>query len=143
MAVRPGEDFLLQVQLAPVEPAEGVWVDVADMNRYSRRSNRDIARFPVFGRALPHSIPGTREQGFTVSGYLNHDDAGQARLRAAEAGNFPVNVRVLFDGTENGFEQEVYVASFTHDASPEGLQEHGFEMTANDSAVIVGTGPIV
>lgn len=137
MPVLLGEEFAIEVQLA-----DNSWVEVADMNSFSHGSSRDIATFPVFQRTVPHSIPGPREQTMSVGGYLNSDDPGQARLRAASAGNLTVNIRVYWAGTTNGFTQVVRVGSTGVTVSPEGLQETTFELAAAEAPVIVGTGPL-
>lgn len=115
---------------------------VNEMNRYERGIRRNATSVAVFGRATAYSIPGSRDVTFTVSGFLSDDDAGQAALRAAEAADTPINVKVLFDGA-NGFTQDVLVGSTTHSADPEGLQAYSFEFSGVSDPVIVGTGPLL
>lgn len=125
-----------------VDDGAAGWYDVNDMNAFSKNSDRSVTKVPVFMRTLPHIVASSRDQGFTISGFLNGSDDGQNRLRAAEAADTSVTIRVLFDGT-NGFQQDVKVISFTYDADPEGLQEHGFTLEADGDATIVGTGPLL
>ena len=132
------EDFVLEVETA----VAGVYIPVADLNRYSKDRGADVSTFRVFNRATPHAVRGTPDETFEVSGFLNTDDAGQARLRAVEETQTTVNVRVLFDGA-NGFRQPVKVGSYSHSASADpGLQEITMRFTADGDRAIVGTGPL-
>lgn len=143
MPVVAGADFLARVQTAAASgTTPATYAVIADMNSFSRGRSRDVNTYPVFGRMTPHSMPGAREMTFSLSGFLNTNDPGQNRLRQAEAADVPVIVQVLFDGT-NGFEQRVRVGSLDHGADPEGLQTHGFELTADGDPVQIGTGPIL
>jgi len=132
-----GDQFMLEVNSSTT--ATPTWVVVADMNSFSRGSSRSNQTFPVFQRTVPHSITGTREQTYSVSGFLNPQDAGQVALFAAERTNTPRQIRVTWDGV-NGFTQNVDVGSITYDADPEGLQEISFEFAAKDASVVAGTG---
>lgn len=134
-----GQDFELNVE-NPAVP--GTFIPVQDMNSFSKASDRDANTYPVFQRAAPYSVAGARNQTYDVGGYLHGTDAGQAALFAAEAAQTPIEIQVLWDGT-NGFRQEVIVNSYSVDVDPESPQEIGFEFTANDTAVIVGTGPLL
>jgi hypothetical protein len=138
MAVIQGDQFMLEVETA----VPATYVVVNDMNAFSKSSQRNSQTFPVFQRATPHSVAGPREQTYTFSGYLNPTDAGQLRLFAMEAANTTVKIRVTHDGT-NGFTQLVRITTYTYDADPENLQEVSFECTADDTAVIQGTGPLL
>jgi hypothetical protein len=140
MPIQLGANFRLKVNTGTT--GSPTWTVVQDMNSIDRGSSRDTSRFPVFDKPLPHSIPGAREVTFTVGGFLNTDDAGQEALRDAEQTDTPVEIQVLFDGT-NGFTQTVRVGTVNFSTSPEGLQETGFEFSAQDAAVAVGTGPIL
>jgi hypothetical protein len=139
MAPVLGEDFEIHIETA----TPGTFVMIGAMNSYRRGSGRDEAIRKVFGRSLPYKIPGTRDQTMEVSGFLDLVDAGQIRARACEASQADVTIKVLFDGTANGFTQLVKVRSFSHEAAPEDLQPHGFVFSPQADAVIVGTGPIL
>lgn len=137
----PNEGADLQVNVEdPGSP--GTFIPVHDMNAYNKNSNRDRTTYPVFQRAVPHTLVGAREIAFTLSGYLNMTDPGQNALRDAEANDTAIVVEVLPDGV-NGFRQSVRVGTVTHDADPEAFQEYSFEMSAEDTATVVGTGPVV
>lgn len=137
MSVKPGEDFKLRVET--VTP--GTFVDVADMNAYSKSRTHPRNRYRVFGGTV-HVVTGSAEEDFSVGGYLNPEDPGQARLLAVEASETPVNIQVLYDGTK-GYQQQVLVHSFTHDADPEGLQEDGFEFTATGVRTSIAAGVLL
>jgi hypothetical protein len=120
------------------------YVPVSDMNKYGRKSGRDVSKYPAFGRVVPHSVPGARTQGISISGFATPADPGQDALLDTEAIGSTIFARVWPNGgSTNGFQQEFQVLSFTHDASPEGLQEISFELTAVGPATIIGAGPIL
>jgi hypothetical protein len=132
-----GDQFMFEVD----DGGAGYYV-VNDMNAFSKNSDRSVTKVAVFQRALPHIVASARDQGYTLSGFLNGTDNGQNRLRAAELADEQVTIRVTHDGT-NGFTQPVKVISYTYDADPEGLQEHGFSLEADGDAVIAGSGPLL
>ena len=137
MAVYRGDQFMLEVNTGTdISP---VWVVVESLNSFSKSSQRNTQTYPVFQRALPYSIVGPREQTYSVGGYFDPEDAGQAALFAAESSNEAVQIRVTHDGT-NGFTQLVKVGSITYDADPEGLQEVSFEFAGEEASVVEGTG---
>lgn len=138
MGVQAGEDFVLNVE----DPAlAGSYIPVADMNSYSKSRARSRSRHPVFG-GTTHVTISPAEEDFTVGGFLNDTDAGQQALRDAADNNTIINVEVLFDGAK-GFRQDVKVHTYTHDAEPEGLQEHGYEFTAVGVRTAQGGGPVL
>lgn len=120
----------------------GTFVTVAAVSRYSKKGDTDEQNFPTFG-GVKFVVPGTRNVGYTASGYLDTTDVGQQTLRDHEALKAKVVIQVLFDGV-NGFQHEARPRSFTHEADAEGgLQPITFEF-AGDSAnvtTMVGTGP--
>lgn len=134
--IRDGSEFLLRVRTSE---APDVYTTVEDMNSYSKGRTRDVTRVPVFNRSRPRVLRGALEEGFTVGGILNDNDAGQAALRTAEDTDTPVMIEVTSDGV-NGFTQLVRVNSYTHEADPDGFQEITFEMSAEEAPVIKGTG---
>lgn len=121
--------------------AIGTKTQIKGMNRYGKRKSRSINRTAVFMRAAPFVSRGTKDYGFTLSGLLIPDDAGQQMLRDAEAAGTSVFLTVLPDGT-NGLMQEVLVSNLSHDGNPENFQDYGFELAGVDEPTIVGTGPI-
>lgn len=138
MAVSLGQDFLVKVGATT-----GATPDtVGSMHTFSKSSSRKSDAFPIFDATLPITIPGTREQTYSMQGYLDEADTGQDTLRAAEAADTTVFLTVTRDGT-NGFKQECRVTSFTYNTTPEGLQEISYEFVAAAAATIVGTGPIM
>lgn len=137
MAILRGDQFVLQVRLADTNLAT-----VNDLNSLSLGSERDVSNFPVFNRSTPHKIKGARDKSFDVGGLFSPGDPGQDRLRAIEAADGTVLIRVLWDGA-NGFEQLVSVASYTYDVEPESPQEYGFTLSPEGTATIVGAGPLL
>lgn len=137
MAVPNGADVLVKAENAP---GSGVFVDVAAITRFSKKSDTDENVHPTFG-GIKLIAPGTRNQEFDVAGFLDTSDVGQAALRTAEQTKVPIKIRVLFDGA-NGYEQSVRVRSFTHDADAAGdLQPITFSFAGNANSTIIGTGP--
>lgn len=120
----------------------GTYEPVSHINAISRPSNRTITQFAAFGLNPSIGVPGPREVSYQAGGYLSIGDSGQDILRAAEAANTTVFIKMLFDGT-NGFNQEVRVGSQTFSAAPDGLQLTTFEFSAVGTAVIIGTGPVL
>jgi len=133
-----GEDLVVQVAATAI----GTKTNVEGMTRYSRRKARPVTRTSVFMRPTPYVSRGQKDYGFTLSGLLILDDAGQQLIRDAESAGTSVFLTVLPDGT-NGFMQEVLVGSLSHDASPDAIQDHGWEFTGVDEPSEVGTGPII
>jgi hypothetical protein len=138
MAVPNGADVVIKAENAP---GSGVFVTVAALTRVSKKSDTDENTHPAFGNTK-YVVPGTRNQGLTLSGFLDTTDTGQAALRTAESTRVPIRIQVLFDGV-NGFDQSVRVRSFTHDADAAGdLQPVSFDVVGNAAATIVGSGPV-
>jgi hypothetical protein len=133
-----GEELVIQVSATAIDTK----TNVEGMTRYSRRKSRPINRTTVFMRATPYVSRGQKDYGFTISGLLIADDAGQQMVRDAEAAGTTVFITVLHDGT-NGFMQECLVGNLSHDASPDTMQETGWELTGVDEPTEVGTGPII
>lgn len=135
----PAQGSALVIQVSAT--GAGAKTNVNGMSRYSRRASRGVTTTQVFMRAAPYRAVAPRDAGFTISGVLITGDPGQTMLRDAEIAGTSVFVTVLPDGV-NGFMQECMVASVSGDASPEGFQENGFELTAVAAPTIVALGPI-
>jgi len=123
-------------------PSAGTYAPISDLNTVSKNSNRNVSSFPVLNRAIAYSIPGSRDQTFSLGGYLSIGDTGQSTMIAAEIANTTCYVKILFDGT-NGFSQAVKVGSRTLSITPDGLQGVTFELASVADPTIVGTGPIL
>lgn len=134
-----GGDLLISVA-AIATPT--VFSPVGDMNSYRRGSSRGETRHSVFGRTLQYIVPGRRDQTMEIGGFLTLADAGQVILRTAEANKTDVVIKILFDGT-NGFTQQCSVSSFSHDANPDDLENHGFTLVPSADATIIAAGPIL
>jgi len=115
---------------------------VEGMNKYNKQRTRSTQTFPVFNRATPWAITQPKEEKYSVGGLLVDGDPGQGALLAAEIAQTPITVTVLPNGVK-GFSQEVYVNSFTHDATPEGYQEITYEFIANADATAVSGGDLL
>jgi hypothetical protein len=136
----PAQGSTLKIQVSAT--SGGVKTDVNGMSRWSRRASRAVTTTQVFHRTAPYRNIAPRDAGITLSGILITGDPGQTLLRDAELAGTSVFVTILPDGT-NGFMQECMVASLSGDASPEGFQENGFELTAVAAPTIVALGPIM
>jgi hypothetical protein len=130
MSALSGADFVLEV-----EQTTGVWVQVANFNAFSKKGQVPQTFDPVFDQPTPIVSPGVLEETYSVGGFFDPVDPGQAVLRAAEANHTPVKVRYLKDGVQ-GEQQSVLVSSFTHDAKPDGsLQTIVYDFSAIDTAI--------
>lgn len=120
----------------------GTFVTVAAMSRYSKKGDTDEQNFPTFG-GTKYVVPGIRNVGYTVGGFLETTDVGQQTLRDHELVKAKVVLQVLFDGT-NGFQHEARPRSFTHDADADGgLQPISFDFAGESTtATQIGSGPI-
>lgn len=122
-----GEDLIIEVE----DPDNaGVFVEVENMNNYSRSTTRDVKSTKVFNKTRPIKSPSrVSDDSFTISGITTDDDAGQEILSdAAEAGT-PVTLRIRPNGVA-GFTQEVLLTSLKDDAQPDDFQTVGYEATA-------------
>lgn len=119
----------------------GGFVAVNGIGKFGRKSDTNEQEFACFGKKR-FVFPDQRKHTFTLSGWYDTSDAGQAILRDAEANRRLVIVKVLPDGT-NGFTEKARVRAFTHDADAEGdFQPLTYEFTGiPDSAVQIGAGP--
>lgn len=122
-----GEDLIIEVE----DPgAPGTFVEVGNMNNYSRTSSRDVKSTRVFNKSRPIKLPSrVTDDGFTFSGLLTDDDAGQEILKDASEAGTTVNLRVRPNGVA-GFTQEVLLTSLKDDAQPDDYATVGYEATA-------------
>jgi len=120
----------------------GALVTVGAMNRYSKNGSTDEQNFPTFG-GTKYVVPGDRNVSYSVGGFLDTTDVGQAELRRHELLKSPIVLQVLFDGA-NGFQHVARPRSFSHEAGAEGgLQPVTFEFAGlGSAAAMIGTGPI-
>jgi hypothetical protein len=123
-------------------PSAGTYSPVSDLNTVSKNSTRNTQTFGVFGRAVAYQVPGTRDQSFSLGGFLSVGDDGQGILDTAEAANTTCFIKILFDGT-NGFSQAVKVGTRTLTMTPEGLDAITYALSSAADPVIVGTGPLI
>jgi hypothetical protein len=133
-----------------VEGADAAWLPINDMTGFTKDSSRDVTRTRVFMRTLPHSKPGAKEITISVSGLVNTDDPGQMRVRAQEALNAPVNIRVQPRGPQGGTPSpagmailcEVGSMSYASSADDD-YQTWSFDLVPLSDPVVVGAGPIL
>lgn len=139
MAVSAGEDFVLQVNTGTV--GVPVWTTVGSMNRFSGSFPKERSEYPTFGAVL--SRVGNRGYDYSVSGFYDGADAGQARLRLRAQDDTVAQIRVLPTGT-TGWQQDVLVRTTTHDADadPTSLQETSFEFTGVATPTAVSGGAL-
>lgn len=134
-----GEQFKVLIETATA----GVYVVIEFMNSYSKGSDSDETRYPVFNRATPLVIAADPGESFSIGGFYDPADAGQLRAILKSRDGTDINIRVLPDGT-NGFTQLVKILRHRHEASADpGFQLISFECVAQAAAVIQGTGPIL
>lgn len=131
-----GESCVLSVE-SPTTP--GTYVEVANMNRYSKNSARAVKTTRVFNKVTPvRSVSKTREQTGTISGLESPGDAGQTIVNGIEAAGTLGRFKVLVDGTA-GFTQQAYVRSYKNDAGADDgdLRELSYELefVGNPTAV--------
>jgi hypothetical protein len=123
-------------------PVAGTYIPVSDLNSVSKNSTRNVTTSPVFGRLTAYQIPGSRDQSYSLGGFLSAGDSGQALIVSNEQANTTFFVKVLPDGT-NGWSQAVKCGSRTFNATPEGLQGVTFALSGVADPVVVGTGPLI
>jgi hypothetical protein len=135
------------IEVAPNTPAlsnpptAGTYVDCNDLTTLSKNSTRNKQTQSVFMRATAYATYGQREVTYSVNGLLSVGDSGQDILRAAEASNDVVFVKITWDGT-NGFSVPCRVGSHTGNSTPENRVEITYELSAEADATMEGTGPI-
>jgi hypothetical protein len=131
MSAIPGADFLLEVEQTP-----NVWVYVENFNAFMKKGAVPETFDPVFDLPMPIVSPGVLEETFSIGGFFDPLDPGQAVLRAAEANHTPVNIRYYKDGVQ-GESQFVYIAGFTQEAKAAGeLQTIVYDLTALRPSVV-------
>lgn len=122
-----GEDLIIEVE----DPDNaGTFVEVENMNNYSRTASRDVKSTKVFNKTRPIKSPSRiTDDSFSLSGITTDDDAGQQILAdAAEAGT-SVTLRVRPNGVA-GFTQEVLLTQIKDDAQPDDFATVAYEATA-------------
>lgn len=123
-------------------PSAGTYAPVSDINTLTRNSTRNVTNYSVFGRSVAYSIPGSRDQSYSLGGYISVGDTGQGTLIAAELANTTAYIKIQFDGT-NGFTQAVKVGSRTFSMTPDGLQAMTLQLSSAADPLILGTGPLL
>jgi hypothetical protein len=135
------------LQVAPNTPAlseppvEGTYVDLNDITTISKNSQRNSSQQSVFMKTTQYNTFGRKTVTFSLNGLLSIGDSGQDVLRAAEDSNDVVFLKVLWDGT-NGFSIPCRVGSHTGNADPDTRIQITYDLSAEDDATAVGTGPI-
>jgi hypothetical protein len=139
MPVYVGEDLVIQVE----SEIAGVFLTVADMNRYASTNARTTTTVPVFAGPA-HELTGERNKTFTLEGLWNDDDPGQVRLRAKADADEPVKIRVLPDGV-NGFECTILQGTDGGEASADEstFQSYTVDAEMQDDETPIGTGVLV
>jgi hypothetical protein len=123
-------------------PVAGTYAPVSDLNTVTKNSTRNTQTFGVFGRAVAYQVPGTRDQSFSLGGFVSVGDTGQTTLISAESTNTTAFIKILFDGT-NGFTQAVKVGTITLGLTPDGIDTITFALSSAADPVISGTGPLL
>lgn len=129
MAILSGGDFQLEVRTAS---GPDVWAVVGEMHTFNDDRRRAVSSFPVFNKSTPNRKIGQAEDTYSVEGYDDPADAGQAKLNTHADDGSLAHIRVTRDGT-NGFVQDVYVTSKRYQASAEeeSIQGRSYEFTGS------------
>jgi hypothetical protein len=136
MSALDGQDFLLQVETTP---GSNAFITVMNFNSNSKKSTHAATKSPVFHNPVPLVSLAPQEETYTVGGFEDLNDPGQALLRAAQKGQTPIRVRELWDGVA-GEVQTVRVGGYTFEAKPDALETISYDLTAIDIAASSGTG---
>src|SRR5574337_345054 len=137
----------LQISVAANTPAlsappiAGTYSPCNDLTTISKNSTRNSTNVAVFMKSTQYVSYSPRQSSYSLNGLLSVGDSGQDLLRAAEAAEDVVFLKVLYDGV-NGFSVPCLVGSHTGNVTPEGRVEITYELGAVGSETIVGTGPI-
>src|SRR5689334_14478369 len=104
----PGQKFkiLVATALAPT-----VFSPIGLMNNFRVSSQGNEAEFDTFDSVNPIVFQGKKRRTLTVSGFLGDADSGQGIVFAEEAAASTPTIKVFWDGTTNGFTQQVVVTS--------------------------------
>lgn len=122
-----GEDLIISVEDPDVPDT---YIEVTNMDTYSRTSARDVKSTKVFNKTRPIKAPSRiTDDSFTIGGLNTPADEGQLILAAAAEAGTTVKLRVLPDGVD-GFTQEVLLTSLKDDADPDDYQKVSYEATA-------------
>lgn len=98
---------------AATAAAPTVFSPVSLMNSFDISGAENVAGFDTFDSDDPIEFSGKQRRTLSVSGYLaDSTDTGQAILFAAAAGKLTCVIKVLWDGTTNGFTQSVRVNAY-------------------------------
>lgn len=131
-----GEDLIISVE-DPNTP--DTYIEVTNMNAYSRTSAREIKSTRVFNSTRPIKAPSRiTDDSFTIGGLKTLADAGQLILEAAAEAGTVVTLRVLPDGVD-GFTQDVLLGQIKDDADPDDYQKVAYEcMAVGDKQAYAG-----
>ncbi len=122
-----GEDLIISVE-DPNSP--GTYVEVTNMDNYSRTSTREVKSTRVFNKTRPIKTPSRiTDDAFQISGLNTPADEGQTILKTAEEAGTSVVLRVLPDGV-NGFTQEVLLTQLKDDGTADDYQKVAYDCTA-------------
>ena len=113
------------------------WNVVAELNDSSTTLDGDNIEVSVFGEAWVKRIQGLKDGDWSFGGFYAPDDTvGQMMVQSAFINDTPIYLRVLFDG-DNGFSQEVKVASFEVTAGVDGAVELSLDAEGNGDVSVV------
>lgn len=110
----PGQKFkvLIATQAAPT-----VFVPLGLMNTFRISSQSNEAEFDTFDSDDPIVFQGKKRRTLTTSGFLGDADSGQEMAFDAEVAKEKPILKFFWDGTVNGFTQEVTVSSYQSEAT--------------------------
>ncbi|MDQ0273967.1 phage tail tube protein [Cytobacillus purgationiresistens] len=108
--------------------------DLKEVTMPMESDNQDIS---TFGSNHVKRLYGLRDTSYELNGLLNLNDInGQQKIRQSLVENTPLYIQFLPDGN-NGFQQEVMVASYEVSASAEGVVELAIELEGTGEVTII------
>lgn len=139
----PANQFKVSVATAA---APTTFFPVSLMQTYDISAAENNASFDVFDSDDPIEFAGKQRRTFSITGYLaDGTDSGQQTLFQASAGKLTVVLKVLWDGSTNGFTQVCRVNAYKGGAKAGNnpLTASFDFMPTTAAGTIIGTGPLL
>lgn len=130
-----GKQTVIQVATA----SGGPYNTVADLNDASISIEGDNQDISTFGTNWIKRLQGLKDGSYSLSGfYAPTDTNGQVVIRNALINDTALFIRFFVDQAGNeGFQQEVKVASFEVSAAVDGVQELSIDLEGHDAITIL------
>lgn len=142
----PIEGTSIVIKAAPntgtdTAPTIGTLVEVGNLTSISKNASRNKTTQTVFNRAAAYVSYDQIVATYTLQGLKSIADDGQDLLDGAVVSNDIIFLEVLWDGI-NGFSVPVRVGTKTGDSTPADRSQTSWELAAETSETLVGTGPV-